>query len=67
MTRPIRRHVLDLARWHLPDDDIDGLLPLYELHIALGELQYVAFREDVAGMDGATGRLERLTAGGERR
>lgn len=62
-----RRHVLDLARRHFPDDDLDRLLPLYELHIALGELQYAAFREDVAGMDGATDRLERLIAGGERR
>ena len=54
-----RRHVLDLARLRFPDDDLDRLLPLYELHIALGELQYAAFREDVAGMDGAAGRLER--------
>ena len=57
-----RRQVLDLARLRFPDDDIDGLLPLYELHIALGELQYAAFREDVAGMEGASGRLGRLIA-----
>lgn len=62
-----RRHVLELARLRFPDDDLDRLLPLYELHIALGELQYAAFREDVAGMDGATDRLECLLAGGERR
>ena len=57
-----RRQVLDLARLRFPDDAIDGLLPLYELHIALGELQYAAFREDVAGMEGASGRLGRLIA-----
>lgn len=62
-----RRHVLDLAGRHFPGDDVDGLLPLYELHIALGELQYAAFREDVAGMEGATDRLERLLAGGVHR
>ena len=67
MTRPIRRHVLDLARWHFPDVDPHRLLPLYELQIALGELQYAAFRKDAAGMDGAAGRLERLNAGGGRR
>ena len=61
-----RRQVLELARRHFPDDDLDRLLPLYEVHIALGELQYAAFRDDVAGMDGATDRLERLTAAGER-
>ncbi len=62
-----RRHVLDLARRHFPDDDLDRLLPLYEVHIALGELQYTAYLEDVAGIDAATDRLERLIAGRDQR
>lgn len=55
-----REHVLDLARRRFPDDDIDGLIGLYELHIAVGELQYQSFNENTAGMSAAAGRIDRL-------
>ncbi len=57
-----RQHVLRLARAHFPDDDIERLVPLYELHIALGSLQYLAFTEDWRAVEDAADRVDRLLA-----
>ena len=53
-------HVLNLARRRFPDDDVDRLLPLYELHIAVASLQYMAFADDVAGLESTPDRIARL-------
>ena len=55
-----RRHVLALARRHFPDDDVDRLLPLYELHIGVASLQYQAFAEDLASLGTSTASISRL-------
>lgn len=55
-----REHVLNLARRCFPDDDVDRLLPLYELHIAVASLQYMAFADDVAGLESTPDRIAQL-------
>lgn len=57
-----RRHVLELARRQFPDDDIDRLLPLYELHIAVGSLQYMAFADDQPGLEITPEWISRLVS-----
>jgi hygromycin-B 4-O-kinase len=57
-----RRQVLDLARRHFPDDDLDRLLPLYEMHIAVASLQYMAFADDLDGLAKTPGWIERLVS-----
>ena len=57
-----REHVLDLARRHFPDDDVRRLLPLYELHIAVGSLQYMAFAADQPGLEITPGWISRLVS-----
>ena len=47
---------------HFPDDDIDRLLALYELHIAVDSLQYMAFADDLAGLESTTDRIAELLA-----
>jgi hygromycin-B 4-O-kinase len=55
-----RRHVLDLARRHFPSDNIDVLLPLYELHIAVESLQYQAFIDDVPELERTAERIDAM-------
>jgi hygromycin-B 4-O-kinase len=55
-----RQHVVNLARHHFPDDDVDRLLLLYELHIAVASLQYMAFSDDTPGLDSTAGRIAQL-------
>ena len=57
-----RRHVLGLTRQHFPDDDVDTLLRLYELHIAVASLQYMAFADDGAGLERTADRIAELLA-----
>ena len=44
------------------EDDLDTLLRLYELHIALDSLQYMAFADDVPGLRHVTDRIAELRA-----
>lgn len=62
-----RRHVLGLARERFPDDDLDMLHPLYELHIAIGSLQYQAFMGDGPALAATTSWIERALGGAGRR
>jgi hygromycin-B 4-O-kinase len=55
-----RRHVRALARRHFPDDDIDRLLRLYELHIGVASLQYQAFAEELASLETSTASISTL-------
>jgi hygromycin-B 4-O-kinase len=55
-----RRHVLGLARSRFPDDDVDGLVPWYELHIAVASLQYQAYIEDDAELERTVDRVDHL-------
>ena len=55
-----RRHVLALARRHFPNDDVDRLLPLYELHIGVASLQYQAFAEELASLETSTASISTL-------
>ena len=57
-----RQQVLDLTRQHFPDDDLDRLLALYELHIAVASLQYMAFADDLAGMENTAARIAQMLA-----
>lgn len=57
-----RQQVLDLTRRHFPHDDIDTLLPLYELHIAVASLQYLAFAEDLTALASTADRVAQLVA-----
>jgi hygromycin-B 4-O-kinase len=58
-----RRHVLGLARRHFPGDDVDRLLPLYELHIGVASLQYQAFADDLLALEISTSSIARLLRG----
>lgn len=60
-----RQQVLDLTRQHFPDDDVDRLLALYELHIAVASLQYMAFAEDLPGLESTADRIAQLLFGEE--
>lgn len=60
-----RRHVLDLARRHFPDDDIDRLIPVYELHIAVAELPSMAFADDRPALEHTTDWIARHLSDGE--
>ena len=60
-----RQHVLDLTREQFPDDDVDRLLPLYELHIAVASLQFMAFAEDLPGLESTADRIAQLLSADE--
>jgi hygromycin-B 4-O-kinase len=62
-----RQHVLALARRHFLNDDIDRLLPLYELHIGVASLQYQAFAGDLASLDISVDAISKLLLDVDRR
>ena len=47
----------------LPDDDDDRLLALYELHIAVASVHYMAFAEDLPGLESTADRIAQLLFG----
>ncbi len=55
-----RHHVLALARRHFPDDDVDRLLPLYELHIGVASLQYQAYADDLTSLERSVASIATL-------
>jgi hygromycin-B 4-O-kinase len=53
-----RDHVLELARRHFRSTNLDKLLRLYMLHIAVGSLQYLAFKNDATEIAHAAVRID---------
>ena len=58
-----RQQVLDLTRQHFPDDDVDRLLALYELHIAVASVHNMAFAEDLPGLESTADRIAQPRSG----
>ena len=54
--------MLALTRSRFDEPDLQHRLDTYELHIAVGELQYAAYLGDVDGLAGATTRTNTLLA-----
>jgi hygromycin-B 4-O-kinase len=55
-----RQHVLQLAEMHFPHENLERLLNIYELHIGVASLQYLAYAEDLAGLETSTHRIEQI-------
>jgi hygromycin-B 4-O-kinase len=55
-----RRQVVGLAHRHFPSGDVDRLLPLYELHVNVAAMQYLAYADEDTGLQTAAEQVDTI-------